>query len=269
MAGKECSKGCGRQATRRGMCGAHYNQQRERQIAYGRWQTVYTDAEPARQHIKKLQAAGVGLRRIEQLAGVNRKTLQWIMNGRTERGTAPCQKITTANAERILAVPVPDVVHRVVAQHQCVPAIGTVRRLQALVRFGYTRRYLAQRLGISDQNATHLFRTSTKLVIAETAVKVERLFAELQLVQGPSVRAANEGRKRRWPLPFDWDEETIDNPAATPQRHLPSEGRRTDEATAQRRERVAELTKAGWSARCIAQHLRINERTVQRDRMAS
>lgn len=40
MTGALCSKGCGRRVVRRGWCSSHYNQQRDRMIAYGRWDVV-------------------------------------------------------------------------------------------------------------------------------------------------------------------------------------------------------------------------------------
>lgn len=203
---------CDRKPVRRGMCGAHYEQYRTRQQAYGRWESVYVDAEPARLHIKELQASGMGLRRIAELAGVNRKTLQWITTGRSERGSGPSRQVTRANAEKILAV---EITARA-ADHQHVSAVGTVRRLQALVASGYSRSRLAERLGIQASNATHLFDASTHAVLARTARAVEALFAELQLIPGPSSRARNEGRRRGWPLPMSWDEDSIDDPAARP-----------------------------------------------------
>lgn len=262
-----CSKGCGRKATRRGWCNSHYMQQRERQIAYGRWEVVYVDAEPVRLHIRALQAAGLGSRRIAELAGVNRKTIQWITTGRSERGAGPANKVTAVNAKKILAVSLPATPHQAASDHQPVPAVGTVRRMQALVRFGYTHSYLAERLGITPANATHLFRGDTRHVLADTARKVERLFGELEVTPGPSERARNEGRRRRWPLPFAWDEDSIDDPAAAPVR-ADSVDRKDAEAITERQARVAELTRAGYSARQIADRLRVADRTVTRDRAA-
>lgn len=205
---------CDRKPVRRGMCGSHYEQYRTQQQAYGRWESVYVDAEPARLHIKGLRANGMGLRRIAELAGVNRKTLQWITTGRSERGSGPSHQVTRANAEKILAV---EITARA-ADHQHVIAVGSVRRLQALVAFGYPRSHLARRLGITPSNATRLFDDSTSHVLARTADAVEKLFAELQLTPGPSNRARNEGRLRGWPPPLAWDEDTIDDPAAAPDR---------------------------------------------------
>lgn len=262
-----CSKGCGRPASRRGWCKSHYMQQRERQLAYGRWESHFADAEPVRVHIEKLRGVGLGLRRIAELAEVNRKTLQWVIGGRPDRGTPPSRLISRANAEKILAVPVPAAAHHVASGRRHVPGIGTVRRLQALVAFGYTRSYLADRLGVNPANATRLFRGADR-VTADTARRVESLFIELQMTPGPSNRARNEGKRRGWALPFAWDEDTIDDPEAVPDHGEPGAGGVDIEAVANRRSRVAELTRWGLSASEIAVQLRITDRTVQRDRAA-
>lgn len=262
-----CSKGCGRPASRRGYCKSHYMQQRERQLACGRWEILFTDAEPVRAHIERLRSAGLGLRRIAELAEVNRKTLQWVTRGRPERGTPPSNHIAQVNAEKILAVPIPEAAHRAASPHQLVPGVGTMRRLQALVAFGYPRSYLAGRLGIAPSNATHLFRGADR-VTAGTARRAEALFTELQMAPGPSNRARNDGKRRRWVLPFAWNEDEIDDPAAVPARVEPDRDRADTEAIARRRERVSELTQLGWSASRIATQLRITVRTVSRDRVA-
>ena len=216
-----CAKGCGRRATRRQLCHSHYEQHRTRQKAYGRWEVVYVDAEPARMHIKELQAAGLGLRRIAELAGVNRKTLQWITTGRSERGSGPSFQVHRDNAAKVLAVEVPDTAHESAADHQLVPAIGTVRRLQALVANGHPRSALAALLGIAPGNATRLFDAATERITAATARKVDGLFNELETTPGHSSRARNEGARNGWPLPLEWDADTLDDPAAEAPQPVP------------------------------------------------
>lgn len=221
MSTRLCSKGCGRPATRRGWCSSHYMQQRDRQIAYGRWQVLYTEAEPVRLHIKELNAAGLGLRRISQLSGVNRKTLQWIVGGRSERGTPPSYKVLQDNADRLLAIPIPSSVrHQGVADHRPVAAVGTRRRLQALVAFGYPRCYLADRIGMLPSNFGRLLSDTNSQVLAITARKVVALFDELSATPGPSSRARKDAARRGWAVPMAWDDDTIDDPLATPDRGL-------------------------------------------------
>lgn len=198
------------------MCRNHYEQNRTRQKAYGRWQSRYTESEPARLHVKNLRAAGLGLRRIADMAGVNRNNLQWLVNGRPERGNGPTHQITTVVAERILTVPMPDMIHTAAANHANVDATGTIRRLQALVAHGYPRSHLAERIGWSPSNATRLFDSKTPAVHADTARTVATMFNQLEVTPGPSTRARNEGARRGWPKPAAWDEDTIDDPTTCP-----------------------------------------------------
>ena len=58
--------------------------QRSRAILYGRWQP-YVDAEPVREHLRALAAAGIGHRRVGELAGVSSGSLSKILYG--GRGT--------------------------------------------------------------------------------------------------------------------------------------------------------------------------------------
>ena len=215
MTGALCNKGCGRRAVRRGWCSSHYNQQRERMIAYGRWEVVYVDAEPVRAHVRQLQAAGLGLRRIAELASVNRSQLCTLLNGGRERGTGPSRRVSRNAAERILAVAIPDAPHRFAADRRVIPAVGTARRLQALVAIGHTQSYLCSRIGVTAPNGTHLFAGS-RPVTAATARRVAALFDELQLTPGDSARSRHRAASKGWAPPLAWDEDSIDDPAATP-----------------------------------------------------
>lgn len=210
----ECAKGCGRQASRRGLCSSHYNTRRERDIAYGRWQSGYVDAEPARRHVLALRAAGMGKRRVAEVSGVSLSVIHALINGRPERGTPPSRRIAAANAHAILAVPMPET--RDIAPGARVDSTGTTRRLQALVAVGYTQSDLARRLRIMPTNSTCLFRGLRPQVLACTALRVATLYDELSMTTGPSQSARDRARKLRWAPPLAWDDDTIDNPDATP-----------------------------------------------------
>jgi transcriptional regulator with XRE-family HTH domain len=177
------------------------------------------DADPVRIHLKDLQAAGLGLRRIADLSGVSRKQLHWILYGRKERGTPPSRQILGTNAEAILAVPVPELIHQVASDSALVPAYGTTRRLQALVALGYTQHDLAARLGLLDTNLARLVygppvvkRGRRKRITAKMARKVEALYAELSETPGPSRRSLNRAKALGWLPPIAWDEDVIDLP---------------------------------------------------------
>jgi hypothetical protein len=197
------------------MCSSHYNTRRIRDKAYGRWQPVYIDAEPARTHVHALRAAGMGLRRISELSGVDRSRLVALVNGR-DSGSEPSRTIHHTTAEKILAVPIPVVPHHHVSARARIPATGTTRRLQALVAAGWQQSDLCVRIGVIPTNGTSLFTGKKLLVTAERARRVESLFRELQLVPGPCERSRRRAQKLGWALPMQWDEDSIDDPTAQP-----------------------------------------------------
>lgn len=206
---KPCQK-CGRDyhPLRRGYCNRCDMQRRAR---HG-YRCSFVDAQPVREHVAVLTEAGIGLRRLAQISGVSRSTLTSLVAGRSERGTGPSKRLSEKTAAAILAVAVPAVPHdHSVAGHHLVDAIGTVRRAQAMVAFGYPRCVIARRIGVSPANATRLFDPATLRVTAETARKVAALFDELQATPGPSQRARNDGLRNGWEPPLAWDDDEIDH----------------------------------------------------------
>jgi hypothetical protein len=95
-----------------------------------------------------------------------------------------------------------------------VPAVGTVRRIRALVAAGYPQKDLAARMNISPQRVRQLNIDLGGMVHRVTAEKVRCLFAELAAVPGPSKYARTVAEKYGWMPPHAWDE--IDDPAAEP-----------------------------------------------------
>lgn len=210
----ECAKGCGRKASRRGLCSSHYNTRRERDIAYGRWQSGYVDAEPARRHVLALRAAGMGKRRVAAISGVSLSVIHVLVNGRPERGTPPSKRISAANSGAILAVSMPEA--RNLAAGSRIDSTGTIRRLQAMSAIGYTQSDLCRRLGITPSNSTCLFRGHRSKVLASTALRVAALYDELSMTSGPSQAARGRAQRLGWSPPLAWDDEDINDPDATP-----------------------------------------------------
>ena len=203
-----CAKGCGRAATRRGLCHSHYETMRSRQKAYGRWDSLYVDAEPARQHVLALKAAGMGDRRIAELAGVARNNVRDLLTGRRDR--SPAQTLLRRNADKIMSVTADP------APGAHVDACGTIRRLRALVAIGHTQTALCSRLGVTPGNGCQLFRGERTWVTAATATKVADLYNQLAMTPGPSGRARRHAHTRGWAPPLAWDDDLIDNPNAQP-----------------------------------------------------
>ncbi|QIN93651.1 helix-turn-helix DNA binding domain protein [Gordonia phage DumpsterDude] len=207
-----------RPARTRGKCPACYERERTRQKAYGRWESQHVDAQPVRDHVHALRESGVSNKRLRELTGVSKNTIQVLMTGRPERGHGPTKKMLRRTADRILAVPVPELAFTVASPGRIVPALGTTRRLQALVANGYSQRELCRRLGWEWQgNTTALFLGRADHVVARRAREVADLFTQLQLVPGTDMRARDRARSKGWPAPLDWDEDAIDDPNNHPE----------------------------------------------------
>lgn len=203
------------------VCGyavSKYNENRTKAIIAGAWKP-WTDAEPVRTHIRFLQSCDMGLRAIAAAAGVNRKRLQYTLNGRPERGTGPQPKVRPALASAVLAVePTLDNLGGATV----ISALGTVRRLQALVAAGWSQERLAVELGMTATNLSRLINAD--VVIVRNARRVRDLYDQLWNVDPAThgakaldisrtkARAAAEG----WAPVGAWDEDTIDDPVAHP-----------------------------------------------------
>lgn len=266
-----CRCGCGGPGDEaHGMCSASYKRYRRRQIAYGRWQPrVSVDA--AREHVGALLAAGLRAGHVAELAGVSPATMCNITDPNTGRIKAEIERA-------ILAVPIPDRPGDVAADNALVPIVGASRRVQALVAHGYPQSHLARELGIYPAHTTMaalVGRPNRKIgatgqnITAKRDRAIKELFDRLQMTPGPSDRAREYGLRHHWPLPFEWDEDTIDHPDATPigarwtRESALAEQR---EQLAARRERVQELTDRGFTAVQIADRLGVADRTIDRDR---
>lgn len=199
--------------------GSKYVMNRERQIAYGRW-NPWTAAAPVRAHVEQLQEAGLGWRRIADLAGVSRNTVNKILYGR--KGKPPSAKVRPETAAKILAVTA-DLGN--LGDHARVDATGTHRRLQALVAIGWSQTKLATRLDLEIGNFNTMLHQRAA-VNAETARAVRNLYEQLwntpprEVTSGEkqaASRSRNYAAARGWAKPMAWDDNTIDNPAAAPE----------------------------------------------------
>lgn len=182
---------------------------RNRLRAYGREDQIRgesVDAGPVREHVASLLAlSGVGLERIADAAGLSRSALLDLRFGRrgTSRPSGPVTHLRADIAGALLAVS-PDDVDRSV-----VPALGTVRRLQALVWMGHTQTSLAQRMGWSVMNLSRLVLGKQERVSAKTRDIVVTIFDELWQTYGEgshSEAARRSAAKHRWQSPLARDD---------------------------------------------------------------
>ena len=249
------------------VCGyarAQYDDNRNRAIAYGTWQP-WVDAEPVRAHIRSLQECGLGTRRIAEAAGVDRKRITAVLNGRSERGTPPQEKVRPELAAAVLAVE-PTLAN--LGSVTVIDATGTRRRLQALITAGWPQHHLAARLGMTDGNFGATLRRER--IVARTARAVAALYDELWRANplehgatpGGVTRARKHAASQGWAPAGAWDDDTIDDPTATPDRGTERTLSR-DELAAVRREEIEHLDAAGIPDHEIAKRLGMSYTTVR------
>lgn len=182
---------------------------RSRMIAYGRWQP-FVDAEPVRQHLLGLRAAGVGIKRVATLSGLTTFTIRRVSKPTTDR-------VSRQTANLILAIQAGPAV---MAGGVMVDATGTRRRLRALAAIGWSFSELGRRLDRKQQFISHLAEDGCALVTAATTRRVAELYDQLSGTPAPpsqpATRARRNAEREGWAPPLAWEEDTIDDPAAQP-----------------------------------------------------
>lgn len=168
-------------------------------------------------------------------------------------------------------------------------ALGATRRLQALAADGYDATYLAQHthLAIGFLRALRAGRCST-LIDVRAHQEVARLFTLLDGRPGDSRTSRALAARKGWAPGVAWDEDTIDDPGASPQGierlsrrqraaqvdlypdevavHQVMSGHH-DEATTRevdRDEAIYRLHDQGHPASLVADRARVVKRTVER-----
>lgn len=171
----------------------------------------------AADHVLLLRARGLNDRTIMRKAEVCPDVLYRIMR---REGTV---HITVER--RILTIPVPEQTAGPTASRAYIPALGTHRRLQALVAAGWPVAELARRLGKTRENLGPIVNESGGGKVAMfLADQVRHLYAELQS-QRPedhgvpahyAERARRMAASKGWLQPAYWDDDEFDNPDFVP-----------------------------------------------------
>ncbi|MCW2496332.1 helix-turn-helix transcriptional regulator [Jatrophihabitans sp.] len=199
---------------------------RIRDTAYGRWQP-YVDAEPARQHVRALMDAGVGLKRIAKVSGIGHGTLWKLMYGKRRANGVqkPTARVRWETAVRLMVVPLPEnTVAATLAPGAVVEPTGTYRRLQALVAIGWSQSKLARQLGFTPANFTAIVH-GRRRVTTKTARRVVELYNALWSTAPAekhhrdkiaASRSRNYAAHLGWLPPMAWDEDSIDDVTAVP-----------------------------------------------------
>jgi len=216
-------------------CAAHSAREttRRKLQAYGRWDSGLVDVAPVREHLLMLGEHGIGYKRVAQLAGFKSSTpVRTIIWGRQDPGPryGEMQKrVKRETAEKILAIQ-PTIEN--MAGGAKVPALGTHRRIKALVARGWSLSKLARRLDMELGNFWTLLQRDQ--VLAATHRRMVEIYEDLWDQEPPHdewhskaayTRTLNYARKRHWLPPLAWDD--IDDPAEHPELEVVKQGRAT------------------------------------------
>ncbi|MFJ7782218.1 hypothetical protein ACIQY8_05820 [Streptomyces albidoflavus] len=240
-----------------------YARRRYRQMGYGTWQPTH-DADPVREHIKTLRAAGHTISSISLDAYVSAATLARIVYA--INGKPPAASLAIASAQRILAIKPTD--RPSLTPGSRVDATGARRRIQALVAMGWPVSHLEGRLGIHRRQLTHL--THADRAAIATVEKVAERYRMVHTLdplqhgvpQQVSNFARSVARRNGWHGPAAWED--IDDPACEPEIDERPAGPGRPEQIDD--ERVRLLVRDGHSNSQIAVRLGCSKRAVERSR---
>lgn len=168
----------------------------------------YVPAGPTRARLAELHAAGATVRGIATATGLTPSGVSGI--------NRPTQtRVQQRTADLILGLSLRDAI---AASPGRISATGTRRRIQALMALGWRHRDLQAHSGIT----THMIigapaSRKARWVEIDTHRAILATYDALWDKQGPSERVRRHAAKHGWPPPAAWDDETMDDPHATPQ----------------------------------------------------
>jgi hypothetical protein len=147
------------------------------------------------------------------------------------------------------------------------PAVGTQRRIRALMVLGHNSEAIAALVGISSSNLLEI-AGKRRYVTPLNYQRVSKAYDALSMTLGKSERTRRRAQRAGWAPPLAWEYQNIDDPAAKPaygrmDRRLPSQPRVTHQ---ERRDAVYRRWSEGATDRHIADELRTTVEAVRRMR---
>lgn len=159
----------------------------------GRW-NPWTDPARARAVLVRYKALGVGASRVADVAGIARETAWRIVSG-------DHPKITHETERKILAAKVTPLPGAKVS------AVGSCRRVHALMCMGYTQPVIREQAGVS-RGAMSRLGAGRPLTVAWVAEAIMRAYDELSMIPAPvsqsSKVARTHAKKMGYLPPLAW-----------------------------------------------------------------
>ncbi|BFP50105.1 hypothetical protein KCMC57_64730 (plasmid) [Kitasatospora sp. CMC57] len=207
---------CGEYGCARAECVAAMRKSRTRRRRLER-QGIYqhVPAGPTRRHIEKLVLAGMSVMEVSALSGIAHTTISLV-----RREVSDTVLRTTADALLGVAVPL----QRAGSGLTSWPAVGTMRRLQALAIRGFTLPAIAEELGCSRRRIFMIRSGGRARVRVETHLAVLALYnrwwnadpTEFGVPRDRAAACISNALAHGWASSGHWDEEAIDDPSGFP-----------------------------------------------------
>lgn len=197
--------------------------ERRKLQAYGRWDSGLVDAEPIREHVRALQAAGMGWKRIAEVSGVGNTAISQLIYGRKGSNKDPrkgevVKRIKREKAEKILAVQ-PELEN--LRSGALVDSRGFRRRVEALMCVGWSMSKQAAALGLNRGNFG-VMMTRSQVTVKHHLAMVD-LFERWWNAEPPRGnkfdliaynRTRNLARERGYVAPLGWEDIDADDAPA-------------------------------------------------------
>ncbi len=164
----------------------------------------YVDAAPVRARLRSMLDAGVPLRTLGRVTGLSATTVSTIVAGTQ-------QHVQRTTAARVRHLTLTSLYASVSSGH--VPRVGAARRVQALLALGWPHHELGA-AGIT--NSAQIIGAPGDLITVHRWRQVRDVYDRLSMTPGPSPETRGWAAKLGYPPPLAWDEESIDDPSATP-----------------------------------------------------
>lgn len=194
-----------------------YNNWRARE--YGREHRAgvtrrFTDIPRLLEHLAALEGAGMVIPDIARAAHMDPDVL-WDLRNKTDGFVAP------ANAERLLAVPVPECRYKLIRNvrgdlTRRVDATGTRRRIRCAQHAGHAVVDQAAKLGWDQNTVYGWLGANNTTVSVDVADAVAALYPEMIAAPGSNAVAAGIAASKGWPQARHFCEANIDDPSYDP-----------------------------------------------------
>jgi AraC-like DNA-binding protein len=213
----QCYRSCGCREQECKDANAAETRAARRRRNYGTAKNYLVDAKPVRKHLKKLAKQGWGVRAVSRETGVSESVLKRLFYAGAKNDG---QVIRAVTSEKLLAFnPLFSRTRFQGTSTETVIAIGSQRRLQALVTLGFSLNALADYAGYGRSYfkavlASERISLNTANIVTEV---YERLWNKKPLPETGAQKQSVTNAKRiaaekGWLPPMAWDDDRIDDP---------------------------------------------------------